>query len=186
MSMAKIPPQAKKVFEGVIFDVYQWEQEMFDGSTETFEVLKRRNGANIIAQMQDGSMVLIDELQPNWSAPYTGLPAGSSNPGETILQTAQRELLEETGLASDDWQQWFVVSPASKIEWDIYIFIARNTYTKAEPRVDAGERITTRFVTKEQFVEEARKETFRISEVSYVLNKLKADNKLDEFYKLLS
>lgn len=36
----KLPPQAKKVFTGQIFDVYQWEQEMYDGSFETFEMLK--------------------------------------------------------------------------------------------------------------------------------------------------
>ena len=32
----KLPEQAKKVFDGEIFDVYQWDQEMYDGSTETF------------------------------------------------------------------------------------------------------------------------------------------------------
>ena len=36
----KVPKQAKRVFKGVIFDVYQWEQEMFDGTKEIFEKLK--------------------------------------------------------------------------------------------------------------------------------------------------
>ncbi len=39
----KIPPNAKRVFKGIIFDVYQWQQKMFDGSKETFEMLKRAN-----------------------------------------------------------------------------------------------------------------------------------------------
>ncbi len=32
--MGKIPPQAKRVFEGIVFDVYQWEQVLLDGKTE--------------------------------------------------------------------------------------------------------------------------------------------------------
>lgn len=183
--MAKIPPHAQKVFEGVIFDVYQWEQEMFDGTFQTFEVLKRRDGVNVIAQMHDGTLVLIEELQPNWNTPHIGLPAGSSEEGETMLETAKRELLEETGIASDDWREWFVSSPASKIEWNIHIFIAKNAYKKTEPALEPGEKITTRFVTKEEFVAEVCKETFRITELSYKLNTLKAEGNLDEFYTLL-
>ncbi|KKP89624.1 MAG: NUDIX hydrolase [Candidatus Moranbacteria bacterium GW2011_GWC2_37_73] len=32
-----IPEHAKKVFSGTFFDVYQWEQEMFDGSKKIKE-----------------------------------------------------------------------------------------------------------------------------------------------------
>ena len=55
-----IPADAKRVFEGVIFDVYQWQQKMFDGSTETFEVLKRPDSVEVIA-IKDGKMVVIHE-----------------------------------------------------------------------------------------------------------------------------
>ncbi len=34
-----IPDHATCVFRGMLFDVYQWQQEMFDGSIETFEML---------------------------------------------------------------------------------------------------------------------------------------------------
>ena len=37
-----IPPEAKCVFRGKIFDVYQWPQRLYDGSTATFEMLRRR------------------------------------------------------------------------------------------------------------------------------------------------
>ncbi len=36
-----IPDSAKRMFEGIIFDVYQWKQTQFDGTTRDFEMLKR-------------------------------------------------------------------------------------------------------------------------------------------------
>lgn len=45
----KIPINARRVFKGIIFDVYQWEQKMFDGNFKTFEMLKRPNTVEIIA-----------------------------------------------------------------------------------------------------------------------------------------
>src|SRR5215467_9321922 len=32
-----IPEHAERVFQGKIFDVYQWPQKLYDGSTATFE-----------------------------------------------------------------------------------------------------------------------------------------------------
>lgn len=46
--MSKIPPHAVRVFKGVIFDVYQWEQMLYDGSTTTFECLKRPDTVIVI------------------------------------------------------------------------------------------------------------------------------------------
>jgi len=33
-----VPEEAKLVFKGIIYDVYQWEQKMFDGTFSTFEM----------------------------------------------------------------------------------------------------------------------------------------------------
>ena len=50
----KIPPHATCVFQGILFDVYQWQQEMFDGSFRTFEKIRRRTiGAQVIATRGD-------------------------------------------------------------------------------------------------------------------------------------
>ncbi|PJC53414.1 MAG: hypothetical protein CO029_02850, partial [Candidatus Magasanikbacteria bacterium CG_4_9_14_0_2_um_filter_41_10] len=61
--MSDIPEQAKKVFSGVIFDVYQWEQELYDGSKATFERLTRPATLQVIAEV-DGRIAMSDEEQP--------------------------------------------------------------------------------------------------------------------------
>jgi len=45
----KIPDNATMVFKGKTFDVYQWEQEMFDGKKKIWERLKRNHSIDIIA-----------------------------------------------------------------------------------------------------------------------------------------
>lgn len=146
-----IPADAKKVFEGVIFEVYQWEQEMFDGSIQTFERLKRPNTAQVIAVAGDKVLTLIEE-QPNSKKPCPSIPGGRCDEGETPLESAQRELLEETGYVSEDWQLWKEEDPVGKMEWTIYTFVARNCLKQQEPHLDAGERIELKPVSFDEFL----------------------------------
>mgnify|MGYP001616302457 FL=1 len=106
----QLPPNATCVFHGKIFDVYQWQQKMFDGSTETFERLKRLNTAMVIPVV--GDKILVQEQQQPDMEPFVGLAGGRCNDyEEDQLTTAKRELLEETGYVSQDWQLWHSVTP---------------------------------------------------------------------------
>ena len=61
-----IPKNAKKVFGGVIFEVWQWKQKMFDGSYAVFEKLKRPDTVNVVPVIGNKIMILI-QRQPDWS-----------------------------------------------------------------------------------------------------------------------
>lgn len=148
----KIPADANRVFEGVIFDVYQWQQPMFDGTTATFEALKRPNTVEIIATAGD-KILIADEQQPGRDR-YLTLFGGRQDEGEEPLECSKRELLEEAGLESDDWQLYKVYSFAGKIEWDDYYFIARNCRKVTEPSLDGGEKIEVVTVGFDEFVEQ--------------------------------
>src|SRR5258705_12975024 len=110
----KIPPQAKLVFKGVIFSVYQWEQEMFDGTKETFEMLKRPSTIEVIPVMGD-KIVMSRQSQPDHHN-YYSLFGGRAEENEEPLITAKRELLEEAGLESDDWELLKSYQPVHKID----------------------------------------------------------------------
>ena len=100
--MVKIPDHAKKVFSGVIFDMYQWDQEMFDGSIATFEAGIRPSVVVAIPVVGD-KIVLAHERQPGKDR-YTTMISGRIEVGEEPLVAAQRELEEEAGIVSDNWQ----------------------------------------------------------------------------------
>ncbi len=158
-----MPENAKLVFKGEIFDVYQWEQEMFDGSVETFEKLKRPDTANILAFTDDGKIIIIDEQQPGKET-FFGLPGGRIEEGEDPAFAAKRELLEETGYASETIELWHSTQLINKIDWTIYFFVAKGCKKVAQQKLDAGERIEIQIVDFDKFLEMIFSEKMKSSE----------------------
>lgn len=155
----KLPAQAKLVFKGIIFDVYQWEQEMFDGSRQTFEMLKRPDTTQVLA-VQNGKIMVCEEEQPGKPKSYS-LFGGRLEPDEVPLVAAKRELLEEAGLESKDWELWRSYTPVVKIDWTLHYFIARDCRQIQPPHLDAGERITVRSLNFDEFIEFVNSVEFR-------------------------
>lgn len=150
--MAKIPERAKKVFEGVIFDVYQYDQEMYDGSVEVFESLSRPDTAEVLVVVGD-KIIIQDQQQPHKPEPFLSIVGGRIEKGEDPLEGAKRETLEETGYASEDWELVFEDQPSGKIDWSIYVYIARGAEKVAEQSLDAGEKINLRFISFEELLD---------------------------------
>lgn len=151
--MKKIPDNAKKVFEGLIFDVYHWEQEMFDGTTSTFEAIKRIDSNSILA-IADNKIIITKEEQPGKGI-YIDIPGGRVERGEDGMAAAKRELLEETGYMSEDFQEWLIEDSArmSKLEWSTFYYVARNCKKVQEQSLDAGEKIELQWIPFEELLE---------------------------------
>ena len=140
-----IPPKATCAFHGIIYDVFQWQQQLFDGSHTTFEMLRRPDTVETIAII-DSQVLVIDEDQPHRGR-MVRFPGGRVDVGETPLAAAQRELLEETGYSLSDWKLLAVRQPHSKMEWFIYTYVAWGDVHQVTARPDAGEHNTTRLVS---------------------------------------
>jgi ADP-ribose pyrophosphatase len=175
ISEQPLPPHAKKVFAGVMFDVYQWEQEMYDGSTATFEKLKRPDTVVVFPVLDDGRILLTVQEQPG-KAPFIGSAGGRVDAGEGILEAVKRELLEETGYEASEYTLWHAEQPTSKIEWAVFLFVAKGLKKVADLNLDAGEKITLKSVTFDEFVEIATgDDNFVEREIIPLLLKAKLD-----------
>ncbi len=146
----KIPDKAKKVFTGIIFDTYQWEQEMFDGSKATFERIHRAPSVECIA-IVDNKIITLEQAQPNrdW---YPSLPGGRIDKGEEPMEAIARELLEETGYTSESFELFREYFGNSKLYFPEYIFIARNCKKIAKQNIEAGEKINIKLSTFDEFL----------------------------------
>ncbi|HRF28461.1 MAG TPA: NUDIX hydrolase [Candidatus Saccharibacteria bacterium] len=152
-----IPSNAERVFEGKIFDVYQWRQEMFDGSFATYENLRRPDTVLVIA-IDDGKIIINDSNQPHRGHKYE-LPGGRVDANdESILAAAKREMLEETGYEFSDWKLLDVIKPQQKMEWFVYTFLAMNKTKVGQQNLDEdGEQINLLYLNYDDAMRKLRK-----------------------------
>lgn len=183
--MKKIPDNAIKVFSGIVFDVYHWQQEMFDGSTETFEAIKRIDSVTILAVV-DGKILLNTETQPG-REPFLALPGGRINRDEDPAEAITRELLEETGFSSENVSKWFTADASNfaKIEWNLHYFIAKQCTKTKEIDLDSGEKIETKLITLEELIELREKFGNRNIGLKEILEKASQDETEREKLKTL-
>lgn len=136
-----IPADAQRVFKGELFDVYQWQQTMFDGSHATFEMLKRPDTVSIFA-IDDNKVIALDEKQPDGLIRINSIPGGRVDDEDaSVLEAAKREMLEETGLEFSDWYLLQISQPTAKIEWFRYVYVAQNVIATHPIKTDPGEQI---------------------------------------------
>jgi len=141
VSNALIPDHATKVFTGKIFDVYQWPQKQFDGTTKTFEMLKRPDTVQVLV-VRGTQILLVEDEQPG-RTPRLHFPGGRADEDDSWEAAAKRELREETGLVCDKWRLISVEQPIIKIEWFTPIFLATTISAELKQQLDGGgEKIT--------------------------------------------
>lgn len=147
-----IPKQAECKFHGQIFDVYQWPQQLFDGSIATFEMLRRADTTKIIA-IKDNKIIITKQKQPrkDWFYTYPGGRVENDDPDE--LAGAKRELLEETGLKFKNWKLIDATQPFAKIDWLIYTFVATDLIEQTPQQLDGGELIEVLELNFAEFME---------------------------------
>lgn len=175
----KIPPEAKRVFKGVIFDVYQWQQKMFDGSSQTFEILKRPNTVEVIA-IKDGKICISHQSQPT-KPDFYSLFGGRAEEGEDPLVTAKRELLEESGMESNNWQLYKSYTPLHKIDWTIYTYIAKDCKKVSDLKLDPGEKIEIKELLFNEFIDFVLSDKYWGNELVIDILRMKVEGKLEEF-----
>jgi len=124
------------------FDVRRDEVRNHNGKSLTYSYLKLAHpGACIIAVNGEGKILLQRNFRYPIGKTVWELPAGHSD-GQDLLVAAKRELLEETGLASDDWTDlgsFYIASGIANAEQRY--FLARNV-CPADGERDEDEQIT--------------------------------------------
>ena len=179
-----IPINAKRVFNGKIFDVYQWDQELFDGTSAVYEKLKRDDTGQVVAVTEDKKIIVLHQEQPGKDV-FDGIPGGRLEEGEEPLEATKRELLEETGYVSDDWELYYQVNPYSKIHWTVFCYIARNCKKISKQSLDGGEKIQIDLVDFDKFIEMVLDDSFMDWEIKMKVMKAMISGKIEEFKKFI-
>lgn len=110
--------------------------------------------AGIVALTEDHRVILKREYRYAQGCDLIEIPAGTFEPGETDgLSVAKRELLEEAGYTSADWQSLgATVESSSKMTNRMHLYLARNCRKVAQQNLDATEELEVFLVPLEQAV----------------------------------
>jgi len=94
-------------WEGKFIRTVLLEYKDKKGSNRKWEAVERVNCDGIVAIIPvttEGDLLLIRQFRPTLDCFVVELPAGLNDKGEDLLNAAKRELIEETGYMSDDFE----------------------------------------------------------------------------------
>lgn len=116
-----------------------------------YYVLEYPMWINVLALTPEGKFVMVKQYRHGLGIVATELCAGVAEPGETPLEAAQRELLEETGFGGGEWELNMVISanPGSQNNLS-YSFIARGVERISGQHLDATEDIKVEILSEEE------------------------------------
>lgn len=150
-----------------------------NGKTATFEAVKRPDSVNVLPITSEGKIILSQQEQPGMQ-PFIGALGGRVDNGESPLQAAERELLEEAGLRADRLEPWEATYIAEKVDWVVWTFIAKGCTKTEDQHPDAGEKIKLIELTFAEFMTAIAQDNYRDTDIALKLLRLSAQNKLDE------
>ncbi|MGH7792436.1 MAG: NUDIX hydrolase [Thermodesulfobacteriota bacterium] len=112
------------------------------GKEHDFYVIEAPDWINVVAITPDDRIVLIKQYRHGIQSLTLEIPGGMVDPGESPLEAAKRELLEETGYASDEWVFIGMVHPNPAIQNNsCHMFIAKDVRKVQEPNFEGTEDI---------------------------------------------
>lgn len=119
---------------------------------DDFYTVAINDAAAIVALDDAGNIILKKEYRYCYDRDLIEIPAGTFESGETDgLKVAQRELLEETGYVSDNWQYiGATVESSAKLTNQMHIYFAQYCRKVSEQKLDETEELEVLVVPLEQ------------------------------------
>ncbi|HWF08452.1 MAG TPA: NUDIX hydrolase [Bryobacteraceae bacterium] len=141
---------SKEVYSCSLFRVTENEAVDKTGWKMKRSIVRHNGSAVMMAVDAKKRVMLVRQYRMPANQYLWELPAGKIDKGETPIQTAKRELIEETGLRAKKWKKLVAFFPSpGYIEEKMTIFLATEL-TEGESQPMEDERIETRWFTKKE------------------------------------
>ena len=127
------------VFDGNLLKVHRDTVRLPDGTTGQREYIRHPGAVAVVALFDDGDVLLERQFRYPQRRTFIEVPAGKLEPGEPPLETAKRELIEETGYVAAEWTHLGALhTTIGYSDETIQLFLAKGLAMQAQ-KLDAGE-----------------------------------------------
>jgi ADP-ribose pyrophosphatase len=129
----------RTLVEGGFLELRRDEVVLPDGSEATREYIAHPGAVAVIPLLDDGRMVMVRQYRYPIAKTIIEFPAGKLDAGESTLECARRELLEETGYRAREWAFACEIHNAAAYSTEsIWLYFARGLVA-GQQNLDAGE-----------------------------------------------
>lgn len=146
----------QNVFDGVLLHVFKDKVKLPDGSTSIREYIKHPGAAVMIPIMENGNIVFERQYRYPLGMELMELPAGKIDAGENPVDSARRELLEETGYEANSLKKLGKLHPCIGYSDEVIHIYMAEELTFHEEQQDKDEFIETFEMTLADALESVR------------------------------
>lgn len=132
----------KNVFKGRLLKVFVKKVRLPNGYLATFEIIKHPGAALVVPFLSKDKLIMLRQLRPVIGSYIYELPAGTIDKGESPLECARREIVEETGYSAGSMKRLGSIYPVPGYSTEKIIIY------KAE-----GLRVRHRHAEKDEIIE---------------------------------
>ena len=137
--LAEIFVAGEDVFKGKLLHVVRDTIRLPNGRAGIREYIKHPGAACIVAEFEDGKLLLEQQYRYPMGKVMIEFPAGKLDRGENPLVAAQRELKEETGCWARSWHTLGHMHPLIAYADEIIHLFHANGLVQGEARLDQDE-----------------------------------------------
>jgi ADP-ribose pyrophosphatase len=127
------------VFDGALLHVRRDRVRLPDGATATREYIEHPGAVMVVPARDDGRYVMVRQYRYPLARVFLEFPAGKIDPGETPLDTARRELVEEVGYAATQWRRLGLIHPVISYSTERIEMWRAEGLVPAQQKLDPGE-----------------------------------------------
>jgi ADP-ribose pyrophosphatase len=113
------------LYEGRVFELSRENITLENGTTIDLDIIRHPGASAVVALPRKNTILMLEQYRHAVGGFIWEIPAGTLSSGETPLECAKRELIEETGFSGRGWEKLGEITPLPGYSDErIHIFLA--------------------------------------------------------------